>query len=355
MAEDSRRKLRALYNRIVLRFGGQVQDYLSGRMALIGTPAEWTRELQRAFARHLTRLLLDVLYVEALRARRNALALLPLQLAVDEATLLDDALRHYLAAHVGQIWRNLARDLAEAITTRIQQGLIQGETTQTLLDAVGQLMGESVAEYRLERIVRTETTRAYNAALVYDTAPYDEVVAYRYAVVLDPRTSTVCKPLAGKIVRKESLRYIPPLHPNCRTVLVPLLAGDLPADDTAYLDDSDIDDTAQRFGALPDFLRDRLLGAGTPRVDFWREWLAHEPLIYRFCLQVTRGREDDARDLLHDTMLRCYDHYHLYDPNRSQFSTWVYRILQNLHATQCQRNARFVPLVDPNQKREPAL
>lgn len=73
----------------------------------------------------------------------------------------------------------------------------------------------------LERFSRTKHTEVMNRARM---AMFDNsrvVDAVRFMAVLDGRTTTVCAGLHGKVFKKGT-EPVPPLHFNCRSVLVPL-------------------------------------------------------------------------------------------------------------------------------------
>lgn len=87
---------------------------------------------------------------------------------------------------------------------------------------------ELTSPYRLETIVRTNVTDAYNqgrltAALDPELRPF--LFGVRYSAILDERTTEVCRFLHGKVFRMddpELLRLAPPNHFNCRSLVVPI-------------------------------------------------------------------------------------------------------------------------------------
>lgn len=101
-------------------------------------------------------------------------------------------------------------------------------------------------DWQIFRIARTETMRAYNLSQIYATAKMQDVQAWRYEVIVDERTSAICRPIANKIVTRLTLTHVPPLHPHCRTILLPLFAEDIEVDS---LLDKPIDAVPQQ---LPD-------------------------------------------------------------------------------------------------------
>jgi SPP1 gp7 family putative phage head morphogenesis protein len=280
--------------------------------------AEWGKSIQAA--------------LQSWRARAT--------MAQDESSLPDE-IGYWHSQELQRHWQSVASGLANRIAQRIVDGLRTGETMQQLMDAVEEILGDATG-YRLERIVRTETTRYYNYALVWETAAYPEVAGYRYSVVEDDRTSSICKPLAGKIVRRAELRYIPPLHPNCRTVLVPLLAEEIPADNQPP-DMEQLSVYNRMFARVPAFLLERLFGIGSSQMQqFWDVWLRHEPNIRRLCFSIARGDQMRGEDLYTATMLRAHERYYQYDPARSAFTTWAYHIARSIELNTRKRDSREV-------------
>jgi len=90
--------------------------------------------------------------------------------------------------------------------------------------------------YRIETMIRTNTTGAFNrgrVAMSYDEDLKDYIIAYQFSAVMDDRTTDICTELDGKIIRKDDPdfdRFVPPQHFNCRSILVPITTDDLPFD-----------------------------------------------------------------------------------------------------------------------------
>lgn len=91
---------------------------------------------------------------------------------------------------------------------------------------------EQLAPYRLETIVRTNTTTAYNHGRLTEFVD-PEVVRFlkgvRYSAILDTRTTEVCRFLDGKVFKVSDPNLealLPPNHYNCRSVIVPVVAGE---------------------------------------------------------------------------------------------------------------------------------
>ena len=81
-------------------------------------------------------------------------------------------------------------------------------------------------ETHMAVVFRTNIMRAHNYAEVeagMNPEFADILPGCQYLVILDGRTSNICRPLAGKCVSREMLlygAYTPPFHYNCRTGLI---------------------------------------------------------------------------------------------------------------------------------------
>jgi hypothetical protein len=82
--------------------------------------------------------------------------------------------------------------------------------------------------------------RFYNLAHYSVYRTFATIVAYEYSVVLDDRTSHICRPLAGKRIAAHQLRHLPPFHPHCRTVLLPIFEGEQAEEGVPYTDPSEL-------------------------------------------------------------------------------------------------------------------
>jgi len=88
--------------------------------------------------------------------------------------------------------------------------------------------GAPLPDYRLEAIVRTESTAAYNQGRLVGARDPDLegfMQGMLYSAVLDSRTSPVCAHLDGRVFRMDDTdldRLRPPNHVHCRSVLVPM-------------------------------------------------------------------------------------------------------------------------------------
>ncbi len=83
--------------------------------------------------------------------------------------------------------------------------------------------------WQLDRIVRTETTRAYNHGMLHGYSEDDAIAGFEFVAVVDSRTTDRCLMLDGTIINKDDPRLYeltPPLHVNCRSQLSPVFVFD---------------------------------------------------------------------------------------------------------------------------------
>lgn len=89
--------------------------------------------------------------------------------------------------------------------------------------ALEQLDGEikDMSMQSIERYSRTKTTEVMNRARVEEFTESGAVAGFQYSAILDDRTSDICAGLHGTTF-KLGKEPIPPMHFNCRSVLIPI-------------------------------------------------------------------------------------------------------------------------------------
>jgi SPP1 gp7 family putative phage head morphogenesis protein len=133
------------------------------------------------------------------------------------------------AERFGQVVRNglLTGETTQSIAKRLIGNLEFGETAKTvrqLAAAGGQLT--AVADNQILTLIRTSVNQVANTASqqVYE-ANQDITEKYRYVATLDSRTSSICAALDG-----QQFEYgkgpTPPQHFNCRSTTVPVIDYD---------------------------------------------------------------------------------------------------------------------------------
>jgi SPP1 gp7 family putative phage head morphogenesis protein len=145
---------------------------------------------------------------------------------------------------VEKTFRGIAIDQAERFSQVVRQGLLTGETTQSIVKRLigtlqfgealsfKQLMAKggqatAISNGQIMTLVRTSINQVANTASmqVYE-ANQDITKKYRYVATLDSRTSSICAALDGR-----EFGYgkgpVPPQHFNCRSTTVPVITSSL--------------------------------------------------------------------------------------------------------------------------------
>lgn len=122
------------------------------------------------------------------------------------------------------------RDLDTEVTRVLVQSLETGASKAKMMEALAEVFPNFTAR-RLEMIARTESTAALTQGrLARFRDPDSGVAAVQFVAIMDARTSAICRPRDGLILRLDDERLpgnTPPLHISCRSTLVPILIWDL--------------------------------------------------------------------------------------------------------------------------------
>lgn len=146
-------------------------------------------------------------------------------------------------------------DWSYTVTKKLKDELIKAiKDGRPLSDVIGVMDDEglNLSDVSLERFARTKTTEVFNRGRLEHFNSTGIVEAYQYAAVLDDRTSDICEGLDGCIFEKEDAP-VPPLHFNCRSVLLPI---------TKY-EDYEADEKANNGDDIDDFIEENI-GKGFP-------------------------------------------------------------------------------------------
>lgn len=112
-------------------------------------------------------------------------------------------------------------NLTTGIQTALTQGLLRGDSSQTITDAVKHKFG--VSRYKAGRLVHTETTY-FNAVSALETYKDLDVEEIEILETLDRLTCEICRDLDGKVIpisQYEPGVTVPPFHPSCRGTTCP--------------------------------------------------------------------------------------------------------------------------------------
>lgn len=135
----------------------------------------------------------------------------------------------------GVLKDDVLNEVRAVLFNAVKTGELQAETRLKLYGVFEQYVGmegvlkepeKLITPYRLETIIRTNVTESLNHGRVTGAMEASKFLhGMRYSAVLDARTTEQCRALHGQIFAMDDpalLRFTPPLHFNCRSVLVPV-------------------------------------------------------------------------------------------------------------------------------------
>ena len=130
--------------------------------------------------------------------------------------------------YAGKMFSDRIWDNKDALVKHIQQnltaGIIRGDSIQKMSRQLKKDL--NVLYYQAERLVRTETNYAMNQGHLKGYADSGVVEKYEFLAAIDSRTSKLCKNQNGKVYKLSDAVVgvnFPPLHPHCRSTVIPVL------------------------------------------------------------------------------------------------------------------------------------
>jgi len=121
-----------------------------------------------------------------------------------------------------------SNSMRKSVWQQIRLGIGQGEDVGQMTKRLRGLGAGAEGAFKMNRrqteaMVRTAVNHTSNEAFRLTFAEND-VEKYQISAVLDSRTSKTCAGLDGKVFRMDDpKRLMPPFHPNCRTIVVPVI------------------------------------------------------------------------------------------------------------------------------------
>lgn len=134
----------------------------------------------------------------------------------------------------GVVESDLVNDARRVLLNGLSKGTPMGEMLDQLYDAFEPWVddptrirdGAVVEPHRLETIIRTNTTDAYNRGRVVQSRQAGKYLkGFQYSAILDDSTTEVCASLHGKVFSADDPaldELLPPRHFNCRSIVVPV-------------------------------------------------------------------------------------------------------------------------------------
>jgi len=140
----------------------------------------------------------------------------------------------------GVVFDGILTDVQALLLEALKNGEPTAETMQKVTSVYEKYIGDpqkivdqkQIKPYRIETLIRTNGTRAYNTGMMteYNDPDLDGFVrAVQVSAILDTRTTDICRHADGKIFMLDDPmagQLTPPLHFNCRTVLIPVTEAD---------------------------------------------------------------------------------------------------------------------------------
>jgi HK97 family phage portal protein len=178
---------------------------------------------------------------------------------VDDDLVYDPArLRKTVERNVKKFAESMIKTDRDKIIDTIAQGVAEGKSVPVIRNELLQEFEETYTRNQAERITRTEVLRASNEGTIDAWKESEVVVGKQWLTAEDDRVDGDCEEMNGKIVDLETsynstikdtfdedtaeklLDYgaveEPPLHPNCRCTLLPVLVDSKGFDTKSYLD-----------------------------------------------------------------------------------------------------------------------
>ncbi len=123
-----------------------------------------------------------------------------------------------------RIWDN-TNALAESLKDEMLMGVLTNKTEKEMADTI--MNKFAVGAYQARRLIQTESAAmtAFADQLAFEDAGIDKQM---FIAVHDSRTSKVCQQHDRSIVETSKAQVganVPPLHPNCRSHMIPYIEG----------------------------------------------------------------------------------------------------------------------------------
>lgn len=134
--------------------------------------------------------------------------------------LPDDKFLEFLESETFQYIGDWSYQVTKKARLAMLEAIKDGKSLSSLLDLLED-EGLSESMVSIERFARTKFTDVTNRGRLAFFNESGLVSAYQYSAILDDRTSDVCSGLDGKIF-KAGTEPIPPMHFNCRSLLIPI-------------------------------------------------------------------------------------------------------------------------------------
>ncbi len=150
----------------------------------------------------------------------------------------EDAL-NWIDTYTPELVRVLEQSLLDKCRDSIAKGMRDGSTNEEVMKELSKTF-DDFSRHRLEAIVRTESMRGYNLGGLVGLKTTRGAVGVEFLAIMDERVTPECEARNGMRLRIDDPHLInntPPLHPQCRSVLIPLLDDEV---DEGWTGDSEL-------------------------------------------------------------------------------------------------------------------
>ena len=157
----------------------------------------------------------------------------------DWTDVLPEEALAWIGTYTPTLVRVLEESLLEKCREEISNGMRRGLTNEEVMRELSRTF-DRFSQFRLETIVRTESMRAYNLGSIIGMKNARGVAGVEFLAILDERVTPQCEARNGMRLRLDDPHIInntPPLHPRCRSVLIPILDDEV---DEGWKGDSDL-------------------------------------------------------------------------------------------------------------------
>jgi SPP1 gp7 family putative phage head morphogenesis protein len=164
--------------------------------------------------------------------------------------------------------KNISAGELVRIQSKVKSGLAKGRSQNEIISDV--MKTTKITEIQAKTLTRTAITSTQTAALkkVAD-GNSDLIKGFMFTAILDSRTSPICSHHNGKIYDINDKRFVPPLHWNCRSSLIPVLKS---KEELLNIDSSKI-----KKNNLKKKKEDQLTGQA-PRRETFGSWLKRQSM-----------------------------------------------------------------------------
>ena len=127
----------------------------------------------------------------------------------------------------------LEEDVLEAVRSVMQASLREGAPLAQRMEYLRSWEPKiaAMSQHRVEAIARTEITRADTMGRLIAMRGNPDVLGVEFSAVLDSRTTDICEERHGLVMSFDDPRLpynTPPLHVNCRSILLPATVYEYP-------------------------------------------------------------------------------------------------------------------------------